>query len=274
MFTKPKLFFDTSVCIDISRSGIPSDEQQGTFRRIRQRYWYCISPLTIYELVSGLATSGENHFIQSREAIRIVYPTGPKQILGQLRVFVPNTIFAERRTAPASVETNFDLWIKAVLRAPSKEALESGRLRIGLRKGFGLDLVSINQEMRHIEAGFAGIFTALRQDGVQELTRELWAGLILQRLRKELTPDNLGLILERLDAAYRFDSCLWHFIKHPNYDFMRHTSELVDAQQLHYLCDPEMYFVTNEVKLRNRIASSPQSSRILTYDELCGTLGS
>jgi hypothetical protein len=151
MFVKPKLFLDTSVCIDVARAKVISaSDWAGTWEKCKTRFGYCISPVTIYELVAGLAESDDAHFIESRKAIQVLYPTGPKSFLDLLSVFVPNTIFGEnRRTAP-SVDTAFDLWIKAVLLSPDKTTLQSEKLRVGLkgRSGLGLDLDSIRRSIR------------------------------------------------------------------------------------------------------------------------------
>jgi hypothetical protein len=90
---------------------------------------------------------------------------------------------------------------------------------------------------------------------------------------KEATRKNVELLLEGLDAAYRFQAHLWHFIKDPNYDFAAHGPEIVDAYQLYYLCDHEMHFVTSERKLRNKVSESPQGARILSFEEFSMLVG-
>jgi hypothetical protein len=271
MFSKPKFFLDTSVCIDVARSNsISADDWARVLRRCKAKFRYCISPETVFELVAGLADSNEAHFTESQEPIRVLFPAGPKSFLDRLRVFVPNTVFGEKRKPVYSVETDFDLWIRTVLHAPDKKALQSGMLRIGLkgRCGVGLDLDHIRKSIRDIQAGYASRFDSLRKRGVPDLTRDTWAEMILQDLRKPITPQNLDLVCEKVDAAYQFDSYLWRFLRNPDYDFSKHRGEIVDAQQLYYLCDSNVYFVTNDRRLKSAISRSPQVSRVLTYQEL------
>jgi len=180
---RKKIFLDTSVCIDVARGNIRCADWLEALQRMRETFRYCISALTVYELVAGLAGSDEDHFQQSREAIRVVYPSGPKRFLDPLRAFVPNTIFGDKRKLPYSVGTDFDLWIRAVLQAPSKRALESDTLRVRL-KTLGLDLRSINGEMRNIQQAFANMFRSFRSRNVLALAREDWAEMVLGGFQK------------------------------------------------------------------------------------------
>jgi hypothetical protein len=143
-------------------------------------------PVTIYELLAGVAESDDAHFIESRKAIQVLYPTGPKSFLDLLSVFVPNTIFGEQRKTAASVDTDFDLWIEAVLRSSDRETLQSEKPRVGLRgrSGLGLDLDSIRRSIRDFQAGCAKLFRLLRKAGASELTRSVWAKKILRDLGK------------------------------------------------------------------------------------------
>lgn len=260
-----KIFFDTSLCIDIGNRKL-SEPPDWAYRRFR----YYISPLTVYELVAGLATGQDNYFNRNREAIRSVYPTGPKRFLPLLRSFIPKQLFGETIKLPQSVDVDFDLWIKTVLKARTRQELESGKLRVGLkgRKGIGLRLESINEQMRQIEDGFANLLTAFRKTGAPSLTPEIWAKLILDSMGKMAIPENVSIVLQRLDAAYRFERRLWGFITSSNYNFAKRRSELVDAHQLTYLCDPDLYMVTSDERLKKAITQSPQSARVVTYDEL------
>jgi hypothetical protein len=182
---RKKIFLDTSICIDVARGIIPCADWLEVLRRMRGIFRYYISPLTVYELVAGLAHSDEEHFRQNKEAIRVVYPVGPKRLLDLLRAFVPNTIFSETRRLRYSVDTDFNSWIRAVLQAASKQALESGKLRVRHRT-LGLDLQSIDGKMRCIQGGFAAMFRRFRSKNVSALTREEWAQMVLRGFEKGL----------------------------------------------------------------------------------------
>jgi len=269
MSPRPKLFFDTSLCIDIARERA-SGRETGSLRSICSRCRDFISPLTVYELVAGLASGTDAHFKQNREAIKAVYPVGHKRFLPSLRVLLPKQLFGERAKVAHSFDLDFDLWVRAVLKARNRQELESGRMKVGLkgRKGFGLILDEIDKQMRYIEDGFAGLLTSFRKTGAPSLTPEIWAKLILDSMGKQSSSESISLVLERLNAAYHLDARLWEFIEGSNYNFAKHRSELVDANQLSYLCDPEMYMATSDLRLKKAVAGSTQSARVLNYNEL------
>jgi hypothetical protein len=267
---KPKYFLDTSVCIGVSRGKIRADEWQRVSKEAQKQYRYWISPLTAYELVAGLATGEDKYYLQNRRAIEVLYASGQGRFLPQLREFMPKVLFGETAVIPSAAKPDLDVWVRAVLRAPNRQTLESGSMRMQIKgkwRSFGLDLDDVNKQMRDIQKGYTSHFGTFRREKVPELTPQVWASMILTSLAKPETPDNERLVLERLDAAYRFDRVLFDFSVDPNYDFSKHGPEIVDAQQLYYLCDPEMFFVTSEKKLVNKLASSPQISQILTYEQ-------
>jgi hypothetical protein len=267
---RPTIFFDSSVCIDVARKNIPPEEWAFVYRRLFNSFRYCISPLTVYELVSGLDTGDEQHFRDNQEVFRILYPTRRITILPLLRTFVSMNLFGEKLPVPHSLNTDFHLWIKAILKAETRASLESGKLRISLkgRKGFGLVLSDINSQMRVFQDGYAKLFTRLREQGAPELTAEIWADFVLRDLRKTINTENRNIVLNRLDAAYAFACSLWGFMRNESYDFRKHRTEIVDAQQLYYLCNSRLYFLTNERKLKTKIAKSAQGERILLFQEL------
>lgn len=100
------------------------------------------------------------------------------------RVFIPNTLWGEHRKASDHIEANFDSWFKAILTAPDRATLESGKLRVSGKgaRGFGLLLDEVNRSMRMVQKNYARNFNALRARPVPELTRDVWAHLMLRDL--------------------------------------------------------------------------------------------
>ena len=74
---------------------------------------------------------------------------------------------------------------------------------------------------------------------------------------------NRSFVREKLDAAYRFDATIWRHAEDPKYNIAKHSNELVDAHQLYYLADSDVYLLTSDARLRNRVATSSQADRIL-----------
>jgi predicted nucleic acid-binding protein len=264
---KPKFFLDTSVCIDVTRGRIPRDEWQRVFRLLLSRYGYAISPLTGYELIAGLATGKQECFDRNREPLRVLYAAGRRQVLPTLKIFVPFQLFGERRRMNASTP-NLDLWIRMVLRAKNRADLESGRMKIGAgNRRLGLDLNNMNKQMRDIEDGYAKHFRKFAETQVPDLYPSLWADFVLREYDDEFRLRNRALVGCRTDAAFRFSSSLWQLAKNPSYRIDKYKSDLVDAQQLYYLCDDHLVFLTTDTRLKNKIAGSPQADRVLTWEE-------
>ena len=265
----PKIFLDTCVCIDVAQGVQPGADWTSVSKTLCKKFRYKISPLTVYELISGLARGGGEHFQRNREAISVLYPAGRKTFLPPLSVFMPNALFGEHRRMPYSVENDFERWVLAVLQARSFSELQSDKL-IVRGKRIGLSLAEINRDMHIVRRDHARMFKFMHGTGpgTAELTHQVWADSILKGVGKPPTKDNISLVVQRLDAAYRFQARQWKFISNPQYDFEKHDSDLTDDMQLCYLCDPELYFVTTDKRLWNCTRGSTQSARVLGFSEL------
>ena len=265
---KPKFFLDTSVCIDVARGAISSSAWASLLAGATKNYQYCISPLTAYELIAGLATGADSHFDRNRQAVRILHAQGLGSYLKPLRTFMGKMLFGEPVETVAA--PNIELWLEAVLRAKDRVALEGADLRLfhkGTWRTFGLKLKEINRQLRDIQEGYAERFRQFRSEKIPDLTPEVWARMVLDDLQQPVTDANRTIVLQSCDAAFRFDRVLFDYCKDANYDFAKHGAEIVDAEQLYYLCDATVLFVTEEKKLRKRVSDSPQSHRIMTVDE-------
>jgi hypothetical protein len=194
---------------------------------------------------------------------------GEGHVLKALRGFMAKVIFDDDVGAVAAPD--LELWMRAVLRARDRRMLESGRMRMlwkGRWRSFGLDLGNVNSQLRNVQQKYADQFREFQKKKLPLLTPKVWADMVLARLNKPMTSSNRDLILERCDAAYRFDKLLFELYKDPKYNPFRHGPEIVDAQQLYYLCDTEMLFITEEKSLKNKVIGSSQLPRILTFSEL------
>ena len=98
--------------------------------------------------------------------------------------------------------------------------------------------------------------------------RGVWARYQLFNLGTLNTPENRKTILEAMSASYHFSQFGIRAIRDKGYDFLKHSSAIADNQQLSYLCDPAIHFVTNDKKLKTHCQPSPQVSKIWTWAEL------
>ena len=274
---RPRVFFDTSFCIDLARGRIPTVQWAKSRKRLTKQFRYCISPLTLYELLVGFGRSKDQFFEQNKEAIRILYgSSGNRTFLRLPGQFVMETVLgiAERKVG---FETeDYDLWIKAVLRASDKQSLETGRIEVSPRKlrTFGLNLRLIENQVQEGKDAHADELEELRKGNLLVPSSAMWASGIMRRMQVQPTTETCERLATVLDAAYRFDYALWELALESKYDFAKHASDWIDVQQLYYLCDSEMSMVTADNNYRARTANGNQSARILLYSELLRALGS
>jgi hypothetical protein len=110
------------------------------------------------------------------------------------------------------------------------------------------------------------------QDVVQHfrsnpLTTEAFTGLWMTRFNNNLSSkDNPGtkeFIANAFGALHEFELAkLKVALANLNYNALKHQNDLFDAEQLIYLGDPSLHFVTIDAGYRRKVLNSPQRSRI------------
>jgi hypothetical protein len=111
-------------------------------------------------------------------------------------------------------------------------------------------------------------YSSFRNNHHDAFDEESWIKMSLAHYEQPDTLYNRKRLCESLSANRLMAKFVWQARNDKRYDFFKHSSDLVDGQQLAYLADPVMHFVSNDRKLRSRIANSPQSSRVLSWRDL------
>ena len=97
---------------------------------------------------------------------------------------------------------------------------------------------------------------------------ERWATTFAKDLGCDIAADQARTLAADLSAAYEFRNYDFNAAAaNKSYRWDKKDSDWVDGQQLIYLADSELYFVTEEAKIRTKCAASPQSSRVLILPE-------
>ena len=266
---KPRLFLDTQICIDIGKRVIDRRMWARVWRHITSNFQYVISPLTLCEVLTGVASGTDRYFNENREALRVlVPPNSQKRFLGLPAAFVLQTVLCHKIEAQGFAPKDFDTWVKVVLRAPNKHALEAGDVPLGVSStqtyGFdsSLHVAQLSQgEHEHVQE-----LHKLR-NGILEIPSSLvWAAAILVRQGMKPSHEECQRVARSLDAAFQFDMSLYSHARTSNYNFEKHKSDWIDEQQLYYLSDPQVYFLTRDGRLREWTKASTQASRILDFD--------
>ena len=92
--------------------------------------------------------------------------------------------------------------------------------------------------------------------------------MIAHDMGRELSIGQAQKLASALDAAYEYEKHLCEIAKNGMFNFDNHGGDWIDLQQLFYLADPNVYFLTEDKDIRQRCGSSLQSNRILLLKEI------
>jgi hypothetical protein len=267
---RQKIFFDTSICIAAGKGDIPAAEWQSTWRFVTRNFDYAVSPMTLSEILVGIGQGAEKHFEANRAPLRVLCPPYKTDFLRMPLHFALENVLRDHRGVDGLEPKDFRLQARVTLQARTKSLLMSGGVVLPEvtthSHGMNLDLI-----VSFMQAG--------RRDGVDSLTKlragqlqrsdpVAWAQNLVGKLGKTITPEEGARLSSRLDAAYRFEDALMDFAEQGSYNFSKHGSDWIDAQQLFYLCDPVVHFLTLDGGLKRRVSDSPQRDRIIEYEDL------
>lgn len=261
-----KVFFDTQICMNAANGVIPEEEWREATDYIQEMAQYWISPLTAGEVILSIAKADEDHFDKGRERLRRLYIKGSR-FFDFPRYFVAETLgLPDKR--PAHLEDDFGFSIQVILLADSKRQLLEGvplpyltaRVRIGIDR--------FQSEVEEIQQRYVRLLSTLRGKKKASLSPEEWAHKALSLLGIENDNTIRDRFLRALPAAYQFDMVLFDLARNTNFDPQRNVSDLIDTQQLCYLCDPAVVFVTNDTDHKNRLRGNLQAGRILTFRDV------
>jgi len=262
-----KVFFDTQICINAANGQIREADWNDVNLYIRQVGEYWTSPLTVGEILLSIARGERDYFEAGRARLRSVYSADSKYF-DFARYFVAKTLgLPDRR--PARLEDDLGFVIQICLLAESRdELLEEGVPVPYLTRRVRIRLDRLLEEIDGIQQSYVQRFTLLKGRGKINLTPEEWARPILTLYGIEKDRLARERFLGALNAAYQFETALFDLARNANYDLRKNVSDLVDAQQLCYLADPTVVFVTDDSDHKKRLRGSAQSGRILSFREL------
>jgi hypothetical protein len=233
---------------------------------ISRNWVYLISPITVDELLRGIHKGGPDKFHESKRALGAVYPVGPKLFLPAPADYVAYYIFGKSSDVLHQGPQR-DAIIRAFLQIRDRSEVSTKRILFGSRETALSYLQGINRWYLERYNAYATDYESVRNKGVS-VGKEEWARHHLSNLGALNTPENRKTILEALSASYHLSQFGIQAMRDKGYDFFKHSSAIADNQQLSYLCDPAIHFVTNDKKLKTHCQPSPQVSRIWTWPEL------
>jgi hypothetical protein len=262
-----KVFFDTQICINAANKAISEEDWREATEYIQKVAEYWISPLSVGEIVLGIAKGDERHFENGKTRLRKIYSEGARHFFDFPRYFLAKTLGFEAKR-PANLEDDFGFSIQVILLAESKSELLSGVAIPYLTTGVKIRIDRFLQEIEAIQQRFVQLVSTLKGTKKFTLAPEQWAERALSFYGIEEDEAARNRFLKALYAAYQFDTVLLDLARNRNYDLQKNVSDIVDTQQLIYLCDPTVVFVTDDSDFKKRLRGNAQSGRIVAFREV------
>jgi len=269
---RPKIVFDTQVIANISSQSIATAAWDNVSSYISRKCRYEISVNTFYELLSSLANGDEAHFAANQSRIRLLCSPAGRKFLPLVGDFVRGEVFGLGAKRLDFNPAQLKLWAEVVLAAKSKADLQKGR--VVLRKAghagrkYGFDLQLLVRQIAEGKQSHAERLEKLRRGDLTASTSVSWSNAVLGLMGVPANDTNRAKLLSALYAAHEYDKSLYEMAKNHNYNFSQHDTDWIDSQQMYYLADPSVLFITCDKNIRFRTKRSSQRLRVLSFNEL------
>jgi hypothetical protein len=266
---RPTIAFGSEVCINAAKRTYPAAEWKAVWKYVANNFRYVMIPPVLTEILLGIAQGDEAYFEENRKPLKIFYPTHQKRFLDMPGSFAAQIVLRREPQPNLTGPAVFTDQVRVVMYAENKAQLLSGRVVMpGSTESRGMDLGLLVGQM---DKGKKNHVDSLEQLRIGNLTvppqAEEWARLWMDSIGIAAAPEECVLVVAALEAAYGYQCFLWNQATTGQYNFANHASDWIDSQLLYYLCDPKMYLLVDDNQLKNRIAGSPQSDRVITYTD-------
>jgi len=276
-------------------------------RSLRQANWVCVlSPVTLLELLEDLVSARNERAFQARQKpLHIAWQLGGGRVQNYLKFpgnFARESAF--RVSEPFGRFTNFDYhqWHKVAVLARSRRQLLSGGVTttttVTRSKGLSRDVIKnrldegrqvyvdniskyvIDLKPDYWEARDRGMRNMLTPSEQRAFDASLNGPAVIQGffdgLRRNLSLNTTPTsklpspieVASSLNAVLTFRKDVLRRTLTTEYKFENDASSYYDMQQLYYLSDPNLVFVTDDRRLRLAVEGSTQASRIMNSFEL------
>ena len=263
-----RLVFDTNVCGKIS----VSPKCVGIMNQLRARYKIVPSVNTLYELLLGLCRSNNDEYFRVDQR-RFKIAIGTSSVGNATFVDHPLVFglwHGPKIQAPEKgLGTQwFRTLTKLVLKAKNLEELKNGGVKWPpSTKGRLLRCQVIEDEIANGKFFYRTNLHEAKTSNSKRPDRPTWAKGLGTVLGVSLSDSEADALASALDAVYVYEGTLWQLAQ-GNFRPENNDNDWMDMNQLFYLADPSIEFITEEAKIRNRCEASPQSKRIVLLSEL------
>lgn len=263
-----KIFLDTNVPRKLTDESYRAAAEQ-IVSSIAAEYRMVASVPTFCELIETIRKGDEEHF-QLHQAM-FNWMTGPGRVdfLRMPGDFALHRLFGLESLTKVHPDDCRDA-LEAIRRARSREDLLDGKVQM-LRRGrwrtAGLQIDVIPRQHEEGRQLHRQWLENIRDEVTTLRSPVLWAVGYAELLGQKISDEQAQEFSVGLDAVYAYDKMLCRIVKSATYNFAKHKSDWIDRQQLHYLCDPDIYLLTDDKHLRTRVVSSAQAARVLVFRE-------
>ena len=155
-----------------------------------------------------------------------------------------------------------------MLHAKSRDDLLTGNVRIlhgGKKRRAGFQPEVVRQQQEDGRKQHREWLESIRLGQVVLPPPVPWAIGYASMLGQNITEVQARQFAHGLEAVYMYSKLLCGLVINGSYNFEKHQGDWIDLQQLHYLCDADIYLLTDDRKLRKRVENSSQGTRILDF---------
>jgi hypothetical protein len=273
------VYFDSQIIISVSDGVTPAAAWKEVLEKLAGRYNYRVSFTTFMEIVNALAGGDDDHFERNRKRLLVLTDVADCEFLPVPGQFIRTAVLglpSERpEFAPEQLEK---VWMPAIKQARDKKNLLFGNVVVasvpsGADLSVRIDLPSLRKEMEDGKKLWAEQLRVAK-DGEKEMPPvEGYAAFILAfDVHAPRTQENIQRVSRALDAAYCHLAQIHHQSTKGAYKFENKPQDWIDNQQLMYLADPDLTFVTADRGLIAKLSKSLDRHRVLKFTEFAKTI--
>lgn len=252
-----RIYFDTSAFREIGKAFESNSLDSGLKKNI------LISPITLFEVWSQLTVEKADEILRQIHAVRNWIEPQHAGLLPWPDAALSSIWF--RKPAPDNgYREEMENALNTCLTEDSPERLreEAGRLRDAIDK--------MNEQSAE---NFGRLLEAAREAPLEGMKfSDAWFKGIAKRVNADPRSRSVEEIIQELSAYHEFEEIkLRTALQHADYNPAKHVNDLLDAEQLVYLNDHSLCFLTCD-KGFAKLSKSPQAERIVLVPptSLCG----
>ncbi len=273
------VFFDTQIVTRVSDGEIPAAVWEEVIEKLAGKYKYRVSFTTFLELVNALGGGDEPHFEQNRKRLLVLTDVDGCMFLPMPGQFIRTAVLGLPSERPEfSPDELQGVWMPVISGAQHKEDLSFGNVVMaslpeGIDLTAGVDLAMLRKQMEDGKNLWGEELRLAKNAGKRMPPPDLYAAFILAfDAHAPQSREHVGKVSRALDAAYCHLAHIHLESPKGAYKFEGKLQDWIDNQQLMYLADPSLTFVTADRKLIAKLGKSLDRHRVQEFEDFVKAL--